>query len=220
MPMPPVPVRVTSWDREKLRRLVRSSDGRVVRRAQVILLARRGKPVREIASLTGFTGEAVRLIKHRWNERGEDALRDAPRSGRPSRVTAEYRKRLAEAVRKGPAKFGYAFTVWTTARLAEHMAQKTGIRIGPDRLRQILHELKMSWTRPAHTTRNLQDPEEHERARKRLLRLKRGLVARAPDTNSGSRTRPSLPSCHTSQDAGGREASRPESRRLARTRSA
>jgi transposase len=220
MPMPPVPVRVTSWDRKNLRRLVRSSDGRVVRRAQVILLARRGRPVREIGSLTGFTEEAVRMIKHRWNERGEDALRDAPRSGRPPRVTAEYRKRLAEAVRKGPAKFGYAFSVWTTARLAEHMARKIGIRIGPDRLRQILHELKMSWTRPAHTTRNLQDREEHERVRKRLLRLKRGLDERVPGTSSGSRTRPSLPSCRTSQDVGGREANRPRFRRLARTRSA
>lgn len=198
MPMPQVPVVVTRWEREKLRRLIGSSDGRVVRRAQVIELSRRRRPVSEIASITGYSQEGIRDLKHRWNERGEDALTDAPRSGRPSRVTPQYRKRLAEAVKKGPAEFGYVFTVWTTARLAEHMAQTTGIRIGPARLRQVLHELDMSWTRPAHTTRNLQDPEEHERARKGLKRLKRGLFARAPDTSSGSRTRPSLRSCRAS----------------------
>lgn len=198
MPMPAVPVRVTRREREKLRRLVRAQDGRVVRRAQVIELSRQGRPVCEIASLTGFSPEGIRELKHRWNESGEEALHDAPRSGRPSRVTGTFRKRLASAVRKGPAKFGYVFTVWTTARLAEHMAQETGIRIGLDRLRQILHELDMSWTRPAHTTRNLADPKQHETARKKLKRLKKGLSARAPDTSCGSRTRPSHPSCLTS----------------------
>ena len=197
MPMPAVRVIVNRWEREKLRRLVRSRDGRVVRRAQVILLSRRGRPVSEIASLTGYSEEGIRDLKHRWNDRGEDALRDAPRSGRPPRVTSEYRKRLAEAVGKGPAQFGYAFTVWTTARLAEHMSQKTGIRIGPDRLRQILHEINMSWKRPAHTTRNLPDPKEHEHARKKLRRLKKGLFARAQDTSSGSRTRRSPRFCRT-----------------------
>ena len=198
MSMPAVRVVVNRWEREKLQRLIRSRDGRVVRRAQVILLARRGTRVSQIASVTGYSEEGIRDLKHRWNERGEDALHDAPRSGRPARVTLEYRKRLADAVCEGPVKFGYVFTVWTTARLAEHMSQKTGIRIGPDRMRQILHELKLSWKRPCHTTRNLSDPREHEKARRRIKRLKGGLFAQGPDTSSTSRTRPSPRFCLTS----------------------
>lgn len=192
---------VTRWEREKLRNLIRSRDGKTVRRAQAILLAYKKKPVSEIASITGYSEEGIRELKRRWNERGEVALEDAPRSGRPSRVTPQYRK--------GPAEFGYVFTVWTTARLAEHMAQETGIRIGPDRMRQILHKLGLSWKRPAHTTRygtilkkepdnrarNLPDPEEHEKARKRIQRLKRGLFVWEPDTSCGSRTKQSPHSC-------------------------
>lgn len=198
MPMPQIRVVTTRWDREKLRDLIRSRDGKTVRRAQAILLAYKKKPVSEIASITGYSEEGIRELKHRWNDRGEEALTDAARSGRPPRVTPEYRKRLAEVVRTPPAEFGYAFTVWTTARLAEHMAQKTGIRIGPDRTRQILQELRLSWKRPAHTTRNLPDPEEHEKARRRITRLKKGLFAQGPDTSSTSRTRPSLRFCLTS----------------------
>ena len=175
MPMPAVRVRVNSWQREALDRAMRSRDGRVVRRAQVIRLARRAAPVREIAALTGYTEEGVRVLKHRWNDRGEDALRDAPRPGRPPKADESYRRRLREAALKSPRDFGYAFGVWTTARLAEHMAVKTGVRLCDDRVRSLLHQAKLSWKRPAHTTRNLTDPVEYERGRKRLKRLKRGL---------------------------------------------
>ena len=175
MPMPAFRVRVNRWQREALDRAVRSRDGRVVRRAQVIRLARRGAPVREIAATTGYTEEGVRVLKHRWNERGEDALRDAPRPGRPPKADESYRRELRETALTAPADFGYAFGVWTTARLAEHMTEKTGVRLSDDRVRRFLHAEGLSWKRPTHTTRNLADPEQHEHARKRLRRLKRGL---------------------------------------------
>ena len=175
MPKPAVRVRVNRWQREALGRAMRSPDGRVVRRAQIIRLARRGRPVREIAALSGYTGEGVRLLKHRWNERGEDALSDAPRPGRPPKADQSYRRRLRKVALKSPSSFGYAFGVWTTARLAEHMAIKTGVRLCDDRVRTLLHLAKLSWKRPAHTTRNLTDPVEYERGKKRLKRLKKGL---------------------------------------------
>jgi transposase len=196
--MPQLPVVVTAWEREKLRRALSSRDGRVVRRAQIIELARKKSPVSQIMAITGYTDQGIRDLKRRWNERGEDSLRDARRSGRPPRANEEYRARLVEVVRTPPAELGYAFTVWTTGRLAEHMAQQTGIRIGADRLRQILHELNMSWKRPCHTTRNLPDPREHERARRRIRSLKGGRCAPGQDSSCGSRTRPSLLSCRTS----------------------
>jgi transposase len=175
MAMPAVRVRVNRWQREALDRAVRSRDGRIVRRAQVIRLARRGTPVREIAATTGYTEEGVRVLKHRWNDRGEDALRDAPRPGRPPKADGSYRRELRETALTPPAELGYAFGVWTTGRLAEHMTEETGVQLSGDRVRKILHAEGLSWKRPAHTTRNLADPEEHEKARKRLRRLKKGL---------------------------------------------
>lgn len=167
MPMPAVAVVVTRWEQEGLARARRSRDGRLVRRAQVIELAQEGKPVSEIASLTGYSEEGVRLLKHRWNERREHALRDAPRSGRPPRWDAEYRRRLGEVVHRSPQQYGYAFQVWTIARLAEHMAAVTGVRVSPDRLRRILHELGLSWRATAHPKRAPVNPEGDERTRRR-----------------------------------------------------
>jgi transposase len=192
-----VPVVVTSWQRAVLLKERRSPDGRVSRRAQVVLMARQGAPLTGIASVTGYTEEAIRLIKHRWNERGEDALRDAPRSGRPPKATREYLDVLDRTARTAPSETGYAFGVWSTARLAEHMADRTGVRLCADRVRTLLHEMGLTWKRPAHTTRNLTDPREYERGRKRLAALKRGLSGRTRGTSSGSRTRRSPRSCRT-----------------------
>ena len=153
MPMPAVRVCVNRWQREALDRAMRSRDGRVVRRAQVIRLARSGRPVKEIAVLSGYTSEGVRTLKHRWNDRGEDALKDAPRPGRPPKADESYRRMLRKVALKKPSDFGYAFGVWTTARLAEHMAVKTGVRLCDDRVRTLLHQEGLSWKRPAHTTR-------------------------------------------------------------------
>ena len=105
MPMPAVRVRVNRWQREALDRAMRSPDGRVVRRAQVIRLARRGRPVKEIAAISGYTTEGVRDLKHRWNERGEDALEDAPRPGRPPKADESYRRMLREVALKSPGDF-------------------------------------------------------------------------------------------------------------------
>ena len=86
MPMPAVPVVVSSRQREGLGQALRSRRDRVARRARAIELASRAKSISEIAAATGYSEEGVRLLKHRWNERGLRALQDAPRSGRPRRV--------------------------------------------------------------------------------------------------------------------------------------
>ena len=198
MPMPAVAVRVNSRQRQALAEAKRSQDGRVVRRAQIVDLARRGTPVARIAALTGYTEEGVRVLKHRWNERGEDALRDAPRPGPPRKADDAYRARLCGLAQRPPTELGYAFCVWTTPRLAEHMAAETGVRISPEHVRRLLRAGNLTWKRPGHTTRNLVDARAYRRGKARIRSLKRGLVVHAPDTNCGFRMRASRPSFHTS----------------------
>jgi hypothetical protein len=51
------------------------------------------------------------------------------RLGSPRKVTAEYRERLVHAVRRRPRSLGLPFSVWTLRRLADRMAERTGIRV-------------------------------------------------------------------------------------------
>ena len=54
-------------------------DGRVVRRAQVVVLAQKRHTGARIAELTGFSPRSVRRIVQCYNEQGPEGLGDQPR---------------------------------------------------------------------------------------------------------------------------------------------
>jgi transposase len=71
-------------------------------------------------------------------------LRDAPRPGAPSKVSTAYRERLVQAVRRRPRSLGLPFSLWTLQRLADYMAQQTGIRVEGETVRRHLKEAERS----------------------------------------------------------------------------
>lgn len=168
-------VRLKPWESRKLRQLRdHATSARVVKRAACLLRSAAGERATDIARVLGLSVDAVTDIRRRWRRRKLRALQDRPRSGRPPRVTAEYRRELRRAMRTGPLRCGYVFTVWSVARLGAHLEQRTGIRVGATRLRRLLDREGFVVGRPAHTLRNKRDAAEYDRARRRLGRLKRG----------------------------------------------
>jgi transposase len=49
-----------------------------------------------------------------------------------------------ETIAKDPREFGYAFTRWSGDRLAEHLAQSTGITLSGSQIRNILRKEKIN----------------------------------------------------------------------------
>jgi transposase len=139
-----------------------------------LLRSAAGERATDIARVTGLSVDAVTDIRRRWRRRRLRSVQDRPRSGRPPRVTAEYRRELRRAMRRGPLACGYVFTVWSVARLAAHLRRHTGIHLGATRLRQVVGREGFVVGRPAHTLRGKRDEGEYETARRRLGRLKRG----------------------------------------------
>ena len=65
----------------------------------------------------------------RYAAEGLGGLSDAPRSGAPPKATTGYRERLLGVARCRPRALGLPFSLWTAARLADHLAELTGIRM-------------------------------------------------------------------------------------------
>ena len=63
----------------------------------------------------------------RYGAEGIQGLSDMPHPGAPRRITAEYESQLVEVVRRRPRSLGLPHSMWTLERLAEHMAEQTGI---------------------------------------------------------------------------------------------
>src|SRR5262245_8911120 len=108
---------------DDLRSSTRCAD--VFRNCTIILLSSGGHTLGSVAELLGCSPETVKRVRKRYRQGAAKALEPDKPPGRPSAATADFRNALAEAVATDPRQFGYGFTLWSTGRLAAHLAQVT-----------------------------------------------------------------------------------------------
>ncbi len=134
-------------------------DVRLRTRAQMVLLAAEQRlTATAITGIVRASEETVRRWLKRYLAEGVEGLRDVPRPGTPGKVTEEYKERLLRAVRHRPRSLGLPFSLWTLRRLADHMAEQTGIRVEYETVRVHLKAAGIVLSRPQHTISS-PDPE-------------------------------------------------------------
>jgi transposase len=157
------PIRLDALSAEQLRELDGlyrgTRDVRVRTRAQMVLLAaEQGLVAAEIAAIVRQDEETVRRWFARYLAEGVEGLSDAPRSGAPPKATSGYRERLLQVAHRRPRALGLPFSLWTAARLADHLAELTGVRMSAPSVCRLLREGGMALSRPQHTISS-PDPE-------------------------------------------------------------
>lgn len=70
-----------------------------------------------------------------------ERLRKRKAPGRPSRLSSSQRAEIAEIFALGPRAFGFETDRWTTARLAQAIEARFGIRYDPDHVGRLMHRL-------------------------------------------------------------------------------
>ncbi len=144
-------------------------DVRVRTRAQMVLLAaERGMVASEIAAIVRQSDQTVRAWLARYEAEGAAGLADAPRPGKPPKVTDEYRERLLEAARRRPRALDLPFSSWTAARLADHPAELTGLRLSGGSVARLPRAGGMALSRPRHA---ITSPDPEYALRKRRSRM-------------------------------------------------
>ena len=108
-----------------------TGDADVRSRCDMILLSNEGLSPPRIAKRVRFSRDTVVRYIKRYEAEGLSGLFTKPRPGRPRRVTREYEAMLLAVVEQEPRSLGLPFSNWTTANLADYMAQETGIVITP-----------------------------------------------------------------------------------------
>ena len=73
-------------------------------------------------------------------------------------MTEEYKERSLHAVRRRPRSLGLPFSLWTLRRLADYMAEQTGIRVEYETVRIHLKAAGFVLSRPQYTITS-PDPE-------------------------------------------------------------
>lgn len=153
--------RLTDQEGQRLQQIVRRGrHGSVrVRRAMIIMASASGTLVPAIARLVAADEDTVRDVIHAFNQKGLAALGPQWAGGRPRLISDGDIEVIVAAARTRPEKLGEPFTRWSLRKLAGYSAGlDRPVRIGRERLRQILHARGISFQR-TRTWKESRDPD-------------------------------------------------------------
>jgi transposase len=143
--------RLTDQEGRRLQQVVRRGkhESVRVRRAMIIMASASGTLVPAIARLVAADEDTVRDVIHAFNAKGLAALDPRWAGGRPRLISDGDIEVIVAAARTRPETLGQPFTRWSLRKLADYLARRPGrpVRIGRERLRQILHERGISFQR-------------------------------------------------------------------------
>ena len=148
----------------------KTKDPRLRTRAQMVLLAaEQGCHAPAIAQIVCEGEVTVQRWLKRYLAEGIKGLKDAPRPGRTATVTETYRVELVAAVRRRPRSLDLPYSMWTLQRLADYLAEKTGLRVSYETVRQTLKKAGIVLSRPQH---KVSSPDPEYLVKKRRLKTR------------------------------------------------
>jgi transposase len=153
--------RLTDQEGSRLQQIVRRGkhESVRVRRAMIIMASASGTPVSAIARLVAADEDTVRDVIHLFNAKGLAALGPRWAGGRPRLISDDDIAIIVTAATTRPEKLGLPFTHWSLRKLAACLAgAPQPVRIGRERLRQVLHERGISFQR-TRTWKESTDPD-------------------------------------------------------------
>jgi len=151
MPKQATKIVLSEKEKEELTKITKrhKSEQQKVLRAQIVLYAAMGYSNAKIARELDVNVDTARLWRDRWvglqgidleKLSAEERLEDAPRPGKPSRITEEQRCQMAVLACEAPSKSGRPISQWTGREIAEELeAQGIVEKISP---RYAAHLLK------------------------------------------------------------------------------
>jgi transposase len=151
----------TEEEKRVITKLARSqtASARLVERAKILHLASEGQSVPQITQTLSLNEKTVRKWFKRFEQMGLAGLEDAPRSGAPSRYTAENKARVLEAALTRPTELELPYTSWTFERLAAYVRERLGLQMKKTRIFEILQEEGLRWRKQETWFGERLDPE-------------------------------------------------------------
>ena len=158
-------VELSGEERVELDRRVRAftSQVRVVRRAQLILLCADGVPLRQIGCQVGMDEHQVGMWRRRFLAKRLDGLNDLARPGRPRRFGHDERIKMA-AIATSARQADDPVSTWTCVDVAEALRAE-GIEISVSQVWRILDAMDIDLSKVRGWINRRDDPEFWVRVR-------------------------------------------------------
>lgn len=153
---PPIFVRpLTDAERQALTAGLRSNEGFVLRRCQILLASARGERAPRIADALGCDDQTVLDALHAFNARGLAALQKGssrPHRPPPQAFPGARAEQLRALLHRSPRDFGHPTSLWTL-NLAAQVSCAEGLTptvVSGEAIRTTLLRLGIGWKRAKH----------------------------------------------------------------------
>jgi transposase len=130
-----------------------SAEALEMRRMIAVRMLQAGRGVREVSRLVGVSPASISRWKKVLQEQGVEALRAKPHPGRPPRLTADQKQRLAEILRRGARAAGFPTDLWTLRRVAQVIQREFEVQYHPGRVWYLLRGMGWSPQKPQRRAR-------------------------------------------------------------------
>lgn len=154
--------RLSDQEGQQLLRITRRGTGSPIRlrRAMVVLASAGGNTVPAIARLVQADEDTIRQVIHRFNEMGVASLDPRWAGGRPRQIKPDDQQFIVTTANTRPEALGQPFTRWSIRKLVGYLRTQASrpIEIGRERLRQILHQHRITFQR-TKTWKESNDPQ-------------------------------------------------------------
>jgi putative transposase len=81
-------------------------------------------------------------------------------------MTKAYEEQILATVRRRPRNLGQPYSMWTLQRLAEYMAEQTGIAVSAETVRRLLARQEIVFSQPQHT---ISSPDPDYASKKKVV---------------------------------------------------
>lgn len=159
---------------KELEALFGGTDDRKLRdRAQIVLMAHRGRPRGQIASDLGVTTRTVQRWLNAYCERGAQGLLPRKAPGASQKIPESLAGEVRRWVMEGPAACGLDRANWTYEELAAHLGRQHGVKVKKSAVHRFCRRHDIRPYRPSY--RFLRgDPDKQQKATVELAALKKG----------------------------------------------
>jgi transposase len=138
----------------------------------MVRLADTGMSIPRIAQVLQVSEGRVRHWIKQFLQDGFDALPDQPHRGQRSQLTPDLVATLRSELAKGER-------TWTTAQLADWLAEQHGLRLSRNHLGTLLRRAGLSYRRTERSLKHKQDPQQVAQKRAALQELEKGATGGA-----------------------------------------
>jgi transposase len=164
----------------------RDRDAQEQVRLRAAELFARQVPQAEIVRELGTSRQNVSRWYRHWQQGGQAALGSRGAPGRTPRLSAEQLADVEQALLAGARTSGFATDLWTLARVAQVIEQRTGIAHHPGHVWRLLRQLGWSVQRPARRASERDDQAIQQWIKTEWPRIKKGQPGARQSSSSGT----------------------------------